>query len=50
MAPTRSSFYGYVGERERSSGYRLDVSTDPSFKSFVSGYENLDVAIQRAAL
>lgn len=26
-----------------ATGYRLDVSTDPAFGSFVSGYNNLDV-------
>ena len=25
------------------TGYRIDVSTDPSFKSYVSGYEHCDV-------
>jgi hypothetical protein len=43
MAPTRSSFMATWGSVSGATGYRLDVSTSPSFKSFVSGYENLDV-------
>ena len=43
MAPTRSSFMASWKSVSGATGYRLDVSTSPSFKSFVSGYENLDV-------
>src|SRR6266571_2497871 len=43
MAPTRSSFMANWESISGATGYRLDVSTSPSFNSFVSGYENLDV-------
>ena len=43
MAPTRSSFMATWESVSGATGYRLDVSTSPSFNSFVSGYENLDV-------
>jgi hypothetical protein len=43
MAPTRSSFMANWESMSGATGYRLDVSTSPSFNSFVSGYENLDV-------
>src|SRR5436190_11538171 len=43
MAPTRSSFMATWESVSGATGYRLDVSTSPSFKSFVSGYGNLDV-------
>lgn len=43
MAPTRSSFMANWESISGATGYRLDVSTSPSFDSFVSGYENLDV-------
>jgi hypothetical protein len=43
MAPTRSSFMANWESVSGAMGYRLDVSTSPSFNSFVSGYENLDV-------
>jgi hypothetical protein len=43
MAPTRSSFMANWESMNGAAGYRLDVSTSPSFNSFVSGYENLDV-------
>jgi hypothetical protein len=43
MAPTRSSFMANWESMNGATGYRLDVSTNPSFNSFVSGYENLDV-------
>ena len=43
MAPTRSSFMANWENMSGATGYRLDVSTSPSFNSFVSGYENLDV-------
>src|SRR5207237_2568121 len=43
MAPTRSSFMANWESMSGATGYRLDVSTSPSFNSFVSGYGNLDV-------
>ena len=43
MAPTRSSFMANWESMSGAKGYRLDVSTSPSFNSFVSGYENLDI-------
>jgi hypothetical protein len=43
MAPTRSSFMASWKSVTGAAGYRLDVSASPSFKSFVNGYENLDV-------
>src|SRR5215471_406510 len=43
MAPTRSSFMASWESISGATGYRLDVSTSPSFGNFVSGYENLDV-------
>lgn len=43
MAPTRSSFMANWNSVSGAMGYRLDVSATPSFNSFVSGYENLDV-------
>ena len=43
MAPTRSSFLASRNGTREATGYRLDVSTSPSFANFVSGYRNLDV-------
>jgi phosphodiesterase/alkaline phosphatase D-like protein len=43
MVPTRSSFMASWKSVTGAAGYRLDVSTSPLFKSFVNGYENLDV-------
>jgi hypothetical protein len=43
MAPTRSSFLARWRPVVGATGYRLDVSTDPSFKSYASGYEHCDV-------
>ena len=43
MAPTRSSFLASWRSVGDATGYRIDVSTDPSFKSYVSGYEHCDV-------
>ena len=43
MAPTRSSFLARWKSVDGVTGYRLDVSTDPSFNSYVGGYEHLDV-------
>src|SRR6476659_9815576 len=43
MAPTRSSFLASWRSVGDVTGYRIDVSTDPSFKSYVSGYKHCDV-------
>ena len=43
MAPTRSSFLASWSSVGDATGYRIDVSTDPSFRSYVSGYEHCDV-------
>ena len=43
MAPTRSSFLASWRSVSDATGYRIDVSTDPSFRSYVSGYEHCDV-------
>src|SRR5438105_11729107 len=43
MTPTRSSFLARWQAVEGASGYRLDVSTNPSFDSYVSSYRNLDI-------
>ncbi|HEX7829884.1 MAG TPA: fibronectin type III domain-containing protein, partial [Thermoanaerobaculia bacterium] len=40
---TSSSFQANWGSASGASGYRLDVSLNNSFSSFVSGYNNLDV-------
>jgi hypothetical protein len=42
-APTRSSFMASWQRVSGASGYRLDVSTNASFKNYVSGYQDLDV-------
>jgi hypothetical protein len=42
-APTRSSFMASWKRVDGAIGYRLDVSTDSSFSSYVNGYYNLDV-------
>lgn len=41
--PTRSSFMAHWQSVSGAIGYRLDVSTDSSFSSYVEGYENVDV-------
>ena len=41
--PTRSSFMAGWKNVSGATGYRLDVSTSNSFRSYVSGYENMDV-------
>ena len=48
VAVAAGSVVGYKfmatwGEMSGATGYRLDVSTDSSFSSFVSGFQNLDV-------
>src|SRR6516164_8852611 len=43
MKPTRSSFLAKWRAVRGATGYRLDVSTTPSFDSFVSGYQDLDI-------
>ena len=40
---TSSGFTGNWSSVSGASGYRLDVSTNSSFTSYVSGYQNLDV-------
>ena len=40
---TSSSFISNWISSSGATGYRLDVSTDNSFTSYVSGYQNLDV-------
>ena len=43
MTPTRGSFLAKWQPVKGATGYRLDVSTTPSFDSCVSTYRNLDV-------
>jgi hypothetical protein len=43
MTPTRSSFLAKWQPVKGATGYRLDVSTTPSFDSCVSNYRDLDV-------
>jgi hypothetical protein len=43
MAPTRSSFMANWNRVSGATGYRVDVSTDTAFSSYVSGYQDLDV-------
>jgi hypothetical protein len=43
MAPTRSSFLARWRSVGGATGYRIDVSTDPLFNSYASGYEHRDV-------
>lgn len=43
MSPTRSSFLAKWKPISGATGYRLDVSTSPSFESYVSGYRDLDL-------
>jgi hypothetical protein len=42
MTPTRSSFLAKWKRVSGASGYRIDVSTSPSFDSYVAGYRDLD--------
>jgi hypothetical protein len=43
MRPTRSSFLAKWEPVSDATGYRLDVSTSPSFDSYVSSYHDLDL-------
>ena len=43
MKPTRSSFLAKWEAVSNASGYRLDVSTSPSFDSYVRGYQDVDL-------
>src|SRR5256714_3300464 len=43
MTPTRSSFLAKWSAVTGATGYRLDVSTSPSFGSYVSGYRDRDI-------
>ncbi|MGH8093533.1 MAG: NF038122 family metalloprotease [Chthoniobacterales bacterium] len=43
MAPTRGSFLANWAPVNGATGYRLDVSTSPSFESYTSSYQGLDV-------
>ncbi len=42
MAPTRSSFLATWHTVPGATSYRLDVSTDPNFTSYVNSYHDLD--------
>ncbi len=42
-APTRSNFMATWPGIKGATGYLLDVSTDPSFSSYLEGYHELDV-------
>lgn len=42
MAPTRSSFMATWPKVPGATSYRLDVSTDPNFTSYVKSYHDLD--------
>ena len=43
MTPTRSSFLAKWSAVTGATGYRLDVSTTPSFDSYVTGYRDRDI-------
>ena len=43
MTPTRSTFLAKWKPVSGATGYRLDVSTSPSFDSFVNNYHDVDV-------
>src|SRR5947209_7602622 len=43
MTPTRSSFLAKWHPAAGAAGYRLDVSTTPSFDSYVKGYRARDI-------
>jgi hypothetical protein len=43
MTPTRSSFLAKWQPVKDATGYRLDVSTTPSFDHYVSNYRDVDV-------
>lgn len=41
-APTRGSFFANWNKVAGATGYRLDVSTSPSFHDCITGYQDLD--------
>jgi hypothetical protein len=43
MAPTRSTFLAKWKTVSGATGYRLDVSTSPSFDNYVGNYRDLDI-------
>src|SRR4051794_3590109 len=43
MTPTRGSFLAKWPRVNGAAGYRLDVSTTPSFESYVNSYRDLDL-------
>src|SRR5437868_551734 len=43
MPATRASFMAVWANVAGAAGYRLDVSTQSSFASYISGYQDLDV-------
>src|SRR2546430_5531403 len=43
IVSTRSSFAARWNPMSQAATYRLDVSTSPSFDSYVSGYQGLEV-------
>ena len=43
MTPTRSSFLAKWSAVTGATSYRLDVSTTPSFDSYVKGYRDRDI-------
>jgi hypothetical protein len=43
MTPTRSSFLAKWEAVSNAAGYRLDVSTTPSFDTYVAGYQDVDL-------
>src|SRR4051812_25602762 len=43
MAPTRSTFLARWKKVSGATGYRLDVSTSPSFDTYVDNYRDLDI-------
>ncbi len=43
MTPTRSSFVAKWQPVRGATGYRLDVSSSPSFESYVSNYRDVDI-------
>jgi hypothetical protein len=49
-APTRSTFMAHWQRVLGAKGYRLDVSTEPSFKTFVQGFHDLDVGERTSRL
>ena len=42
MTPTRSSFLAKWQPVKEATGYRLDVSTTPSFDNYVSNYRDVE--------